>query len=42
MLGNVLLPDWLQTALLTLLLLIVVWKTAGKAKKQAAIEAQAK
>ena len=38
--GNTLLPDWLQTALLTLLLLVVVWKTAGKARKQTAIEAE--
>ena len=33
-LGNVLLPDWLQTALLTLLLLFVVYKTALKAYNQ--------
>ena len=33
-LGNVLLPDWLQTGLLTLLLLFVVYKTALKAYHQ--------
>ena len=33
-----LLPDWLQTALLTLLLVVVVVKTAGKARKQSEVE----
>lgn len=41
-LGNVLLPDWLQTALLTVLLLVVVYKTAGKAQKQSAVERKAR
>ena len=37
-----LLPDWLQTALLTVLLLVVVYKTAGKAQKQSAVERKAR